>query len=135
MNQLIIDRAKWRTGNFGRNRTGVGNTQLLNDDGYMCCLGFYCLQAGIPSENIMGVTQPDDILNVRKFYNKYEDMELLLVDREFADDSMLITDFTTIAMSINDDDNITSEKREDLLIHHFASVEVDVIFEGEYSEE
>lgn len=33
--QIIIDRSKWKTG-----VCGIGDTQLLNDNGFKCCLGF-----------------------------------------------------------------------------------------------
>ena len=40
--KVLIDRSKWRTGSWNPNRTGKGSTQLLNAEGYMCCLGFIC---------------------------------------------------------------------------------------------
>lgn len=135
MKQLIIDRSKWRTGGEGYRHTGIGDTQLLNDDGYMCCLGFYCLQAGIPSEDILGVGEPDDIDGVRDFYNKFEDMELLLVDMEPYENLMNKTKFTIAAISINDKETITPDEREQMIKDHFGSVGIEVVYEGQYSNE
>lgn len=135
MKQLIIDRAKWRTGGEGYHHTGIGDTQLLNDDGYMCCLGFYCLQAGIPSEKILNVGEPDDIINVREFYDKSEDISFLLLDRDHDDDSMINTDFVNTAIRINDKESITPDEREKMIKDHFKYMGIEVVYEGEYSNE
>ena len=132
MKQLIIDRSKWRTGGEGYRHTGIGDTQLLNDDGYMCCLGFYCLQAGVPQDKILNVGEPDDIVNVREFYDKSEDFAFLLVDRDYDDDSMINTDFTRTAIRINDKESITPDEREKMIKDHFKYMGIEVVYEGQY---
>ena len=39
MKELVIDRKKWVRGGSGGK---YGDSELLNDLGRMCCLGFYC---------------------------------------------------------------------------------------------
>ena len=46
--EVTIDRSKWRCGSDGKSaKRGEGLTQLLNNDGFMCCLGFASLAAGV----------------------------------------------------------------------------------------
>ena len=54
--KLIIDRSKWRTGTHG-----YGPTKLLNDEGYMCCLGFACKVEGLENNQICGTARPDKV--------------------------------------------------------------------------
>ena len=37
--EFIIDKSKWRAGQNSDHQVGEGNTELLNKEGYMCCLG------------------------------------------------------------------------------------------------
>jgi hypothetical protein len=45
--KLILDYSKWRCGMDGANSLGDGETALLNDKGFMCCLGMFGKQCGI----------------------------------------------------------------------------------------
>ena len=47
--EYILDVAKWRCGgDFDEpNHLGEGPTYMLNDEGYMCCLGQFAKQAGV----------------------------------------------------------------------------------------
>ena len=58
---LIINRARWRTGGMEDDSTGKSYTALLNDKGYMCCLGFRCEQMGIPKKDLLGLSSPEDL--------------------------------------------------------------------------
>jgi len=51
---LIIDRSKWLRGE-GSQRSKL----LREEDGKMCCLGFYALACGLTPEQIKGVSSPD----------------------------------------------------------------------------
>lgn len=121
MEQLIIDRSKWRFGGPDLDRM-FGKTRLLNDEGYMCCLGFYCLQVGnMTSEDILGVPAPGNI-------GSYEGISKL-VDSDNSN-SLL----TEAAIDINDDwdKGLSNEVREEKLRYLFSSYEVDVKFVNEY---
>jgi hypothetical protein len=115
---LIINRAKWRTGHYGKNQTGMGISQLLNNKGYMCCLGFRCHQMGIPKKDLLGMASPNSISNnwdIPDLTNSYSN-----------------TEFTLEAVRINDDGKLTSEEREIAITEHFATIGVTVEFTGKY---
>lgn len=61
MKQYTIDYAKWRSGKNGANSVGEGVTELLNHEGYMCCLGQICREEGISEKDILGVGAPFQI--------------------------------------------------------------------------
>lgn len=117
---LKIDRSKWRTGgNWGKHRTGEGDTELLNKEGYMCCLGFRCNQLGVPKKDLLGVSSPRE--------TKWEVIPDLLDDLTYFN-----TIFCQDAMSINDDKNLTPKKREERIKKHFAKKKTRVVFTGKY---
>ncbi len=127
MQQLIIDRSKWRTGGSVLNKDlKYGKTQLLNTQGMMCCLGFYCEQIeNLPKERLLGISDPQG------FDDFYE--ESILINNHYRDQRLLInSEFTDNAININDDGDISSEEREKTIIKHFKTVDVEVIFKNEY---
>ena len=114
---LIINRAKWRTGGTEDDNTGEGYTALLNKEGYMCCLGFRCEQMGIPKENLLGISSPEDLS---------DDWDIPDLVNDCYDSS-----FSEKAMKINDnysDRNI----REKEITEHFATIGITVEFTGKY---
>lgn len=119
---LIIDRAKWRTGGTPIQHvysTGKSYTALLNDKGYMCCLGFRCEQMGIPKEDLLGHTTPEDLS---------DDWDIAdLIDKPGGN-----SNFTRIAMKKNDNITINSKEREKEIKKHFATIGVTVEFTGRY---
>ena len=116
---LIIDRAKWRTGGYSHIQTGEGGTALLNNDGFMCCLGFRCHQMGIPKKDLLGKEVP-------------ETLSKNWVIPDLIDSVGNDTDFTNTAIEINDDRDITREEREKEITEHFATIGVTVEFKGKY---
>lgn len=116
---LIIDRAKWRTGGEGIHKTGEGNTVLLNDEGYMCCLGFRCEQMGIPEKLLLNVGMPSGL------YNSYDIPDLI---NELGKNS----EFAVQAVKINDDGEPSPKEREKAITKHFKTIGVTVEFKGRY---
>ena len=119
---LIIDRAKWRAGGnpiLNPNYTGEGSTQLLNDQGYMCCLGFRCHQMGIPKKLLLNVGMPLGL------YNSYDIPDLI---NELGRNS----EFAVQAVRINDDSSLSPEEREKAITKHFKKIGVIVEFKGRY---
>ena len=57
MKTITIDRSKWRCGHIGPNALGMGETQLKNNYGYMCCLGQWIEQTN-PDLNVASVDSP-----------------------------------------------------------------------------
>ena len=119
---LIIDRAKWRTGRSSeQNKTGKGETNLLNEQGYMCCLGFRCHQMGVPKKMLLYRGSPQTIAL------KY-DLDI----PDLVDDFCRDTKFTDRAIDINDDEDTCIKDREKLITEHFATIGVTVEFKGKY---
>lgn len=114
MKKLVIDRSKWRTGQKGLHSTGKGPTALLNTQGFMCCLGFECLRMGIPEDQIRDEGVP----------NRFDEWKA--VD----------PDWISTAIELNDTPSVELDrsKREKLIEEHFAKINVQVTFEGEYVE-
>lgn len=122
---LVIDRSIWSTGTHGK-----GITQLLNDHGYKCCLGFECLRLGCMEDEIRNEGDPCEVLkpltNLNDFnegYNENGDYFSECYSSEFA----------IRAMKINDDENIDDEIREDKISEHFKKVGITVEFINEYN--
>lgn len=62
MKKLILDYSKWRSGGSGGSyKIGKGNTSLLNDQGYMCCLGQFALQLGAEEKDVLNTLAPAGI--------------------------------------------------------------------------
>ncbi len=130
MQQLIIDRKKWRTGGDSVElRRLKGPTSLYNDMGYSCCLGFYCRKiGGIRNNVLLDVGSPDN-LNIKDF-TKIE----LLVSRDSRDEVYSDSVFSQEAIDINDDPDLSNEERESAIIEHFKKVDIEVIFKNKYPE-
>lgn len=55
----ILDASVWRSGGWGlENRTGEGPVEMLNREGYMCCLGQLAFQRGVSQKNLLGFHNP-----------------------------------------------------------------------------
>jgi hypothetical protein len=123
--KVVIDRAKWRTGQFSKNKTGISYTDLVNHAGYMCCLGFVCQAAGVSYNHLLGVSTPADLsYDVRKGTNLHE----LLSVHDISKNSML----TKSAMLINDCHATTPAEKEKQLLELFKDSEFELEFTGEY---
>ncbi len=68
MKKYILDYSTWRCGDDGVNKVGYGTTMLLNKEGYMCCLGQFCIQEGASKEKILEKAEPIDLGD----YDEYE---------------------------------------------------------------
>jgi hypothetical protein len=125
--KVVIDRSKWRTGLHSVNHTGTGDTELLNSDGYMCCLGFCCKAAGILDAAISGIGAPSDLCKVDKEAEK----KIGSLVRNCANHT-LNSKLSKDAMSINDDEYSTSPEKEKKLLELFKDSEFEIEFTGEY---
>ena len=60
--KFIIDRSKWRCGgnlsDGGTNLRGEGITYLLNNQGFMCCLGQVAKQCGVDEYDLLETEYP-----------------------------------------------------------------------------
>ena len=94
--EVVIKRSKWRTGYEGENKTGRGDTQLLNKQGFKCCLGFICLTVRPKTSKVSGLHNP--------FQCDFpvQDLKCGIYD----------TYLTTDAITINDDESTTQKQKE-----------------------
>lgn len=99
MKKFILDYSKWRCGLRGENKVGEGHTRLLNEEGFMCCLGQFSLQSGAKEENIIGVGYPS--------------MTSLLLNGLTTTDHGIIKNsaFSNLAIPINDNEFTTPEEK------------------------
>jgi hypothetical protein len=113
--KFVIDRAKWRhAGNPHK-----GKNHLLNEQGYMCCLGFVELQLGLDTTDILNADMPADT-----------GCENILT--RHGTGCLLNNYFASKAMWINDMHSIDSPERERALTELFKKHGHEIVFEGEY---
>lgn len=106
LTHFVLDYKKWRAGRNGGNRVGKGDdTYLLNQEGYMCCLGQFCEQAGFEKESLWNVENPSTLSTTtritipvltQKSHNQY-----------YRFDSPV----AGLMMDINDDADIGTKRR------------------------
>ena len=113
--ELVIDRSKWKRGS-----PSAHDTYLLDEDGKMCCLGFYALACGADEESIRNKSEPDGL--------EFEIPGLSHEDEETG--NICNTDFTQSAIPINDSQYLDETKREEALIRLFKEDGRKLTFEG-----
>jgi hypothetical protein len=130
MKTITIDRAKWRCGGKENlhSAKGKGDTQLENEQGFCCCLGFATKQIA-PMARTLCVGNP-----MRSVELSGVEIPYLTEQRYSLYKGYYIggTDFTFDCMRINDDYRIAQEERERLLIAEFAKQGLELVFEGEF---
>jgi hypothetical protein len=121
MEKLILDYSKWRCGGSTEeeHQVGEGNTALLNNEGFMCCLGQVSLQLGAKESDIKNVATPDEL-----------EIEISLlnfpVEPEWDWDEQLPQGFSNTslsaeAMEINDNIKTTPEEKIEALKELFKN--------------
>jgi len=86
---------------------GDGSTQLLNKEGYMCCLGQFAHQAGDLKEQLLSKSYPEDL-------NEEFSVEGLVNPFHFGN-KRNATLFNAQATVINDDTKTTVKRKTELL--------------------
>ncbi len=119
---LTIQRSKWRCGGSEHisaheaGRRGAGVSRLLNDEGFMCCLGFDAVACGLPPTRILGVIDPESMATVSPL-SVQPPLPVRYIRRRLVksayswrtyDNSPIIRR----AMVINDDEGLTHAQRE-----------------------
>lgn len=118
---FVIDRSKWRCGGDKRpHARGVGDTELLNEEGFMCCLGQVSQQLGCSERDLLGMTEPASAQQPKKLAG-------VLLDEGGFQNSL-----TYKAISINDCPSYTTKKRESELKKAFKSFGFHLRFFGRY---
>lgn len=75
MKTLTLDYSKWRAGGTSvfsskENEIGQGDTRLLNESGFMCCLGQFALQCDFSVEEIIRKNGPCDLRKEMPLFNQ-----------------------------------------------------------------
>lgn len=122
-NTIVIDRSKWICGRpdvcSGKNTHGEGETFLLNEEGFMCCLGFATHQiARCSKDRLCGMYRP---LDYYSFIFPDSEGKYKLIDIEQE------------AVMINDDESLTRKTREKKLKTLFKKIGLKLVFKGEYN--
>ena len=67
----VLDYSTWRSGDSSANKVGNGDTKMLNDEGYSCCLGQFAQQKGIQRNNLLDLVEPNCVAaRISKVYDK-----------------------------------------------------------------
>jgi hypothetical protein len=106
---LTIERATWRRGGESGYKAH-GSTNLLNEFGFMCCMGFDALACGIPKQALLNANYPSSLVIRGRVDSESEyartrtrrDSQSLLIDSQAA----------ARAVKANDADDITEAERE-----------------------
>lgn len=100
---------EWRCGRQGDYALGEGDTQMLNEEGFMCCLGQFALQEGVDESDVFACYTPAQVADKVGIY----DPKLVRPNSGNSQyqGSYLITDLTGSLMDINDDTHTTPVKK------------------------
>ena len=126
---FIIDADKWICGKphprkpLKKNSLGEGMTQLLNGEGYMCCLG-QCLSQVESDLDILYISTPQGIADKIKTKNVF--LRRILIDDNLYSNSGLSVE----AMEINDDEEISLKTRVNELRNLFTKYDCTIKFKN-----
>lgn len=108
--RLIIPRRLW------------GLNSLLNPDGTMCCLGHAAKACGVPDNRLLGVGLPERDLDVPAW----------MLPRYNGNSDIVGTSARGRASTINDDQVMPVDRKEEALIKLFGSMGTELTFVGDY---
>lgn len=118
---VVIDRRTWRYGGHGLTSL-YGKTQLLNDEGFRCCLGFALQQLeGLSDEELLHEGSPASL---------NRDMKVFTIRTHSSQPDN--SDFSYKAIYMNDDALLTKSDREAELVRLGKEVGIAFEFVGEY---
>lgn len=111
--EYVLDVSKWRcggpNGEWNPNALGEGEcAELLNVNGYMCCLGLFAKQKRIPKKDMLELSSPEDLANA---IGKVYDPAFVEFDMDTYND----TDLANELMGINDDYETTYKEKIELI--------------------
>lgn len=114
---FVIDRRKWLR---GESDESFDSFLLREDDGKMCCLGFFAKSCGLKNDDIGNTQAPDN--RIKKHKEKFPKWFFEKNHQKSKDLQSLI--------DINDDESIEDEIRENIIKHIFKSHNINVKFIG-----
>jgi len=135
--KLILDYSKWICGAGGAHALGSGAVALLNEDGFMCCLGQWGLQCGAKKEEILNFGEPQEIKPLLPLFAKalkypvteYNPVTGIEETNYVEDNEKSNTRLSLDAIDINDNTKTTPEEKIELLRELLANegIELEVI--------
>lgn len=108
MKTLKLYLNKWRCGSTSTDykcRMGEGSTDLLNLEGFQCCIGQFSSQFGIPDSELVG--EPNPAMLAKSGKKLPEEYVKLFLTNDLSDNSAL----TRGLISINDDTSTIAEDK------------------------
>lgn len=128
--KFVIDRSVWRCGGGGPAKHGTGCTYLLNEQGFMCCLGMVAKQLGYKDKEILNCGEPDEVDSDR------ENLLVRKIDGSDFNTYHKNSELSSKAIEINDDDDkLNDEERELRLVALFAQEGHEVEFVNSYGDQ
>lgn len=124
--KFVVNRSKWRAGDYGDNAIGEGPTSLRNADGFMCCLGHCALQLGAKPKEIINCSMPNEITDKNGNYKVIPVIAVKFSGEGYCRDSSL----SEQAAEINDDKKLTQAQRERKLKTLFSKFKHKLEFVG-----
>jgi hypothetical protein len=117
---VVIDRTKWGRADYEPQNGVARPGSLLDKHGKMCCLGFVCIQLGLPEEDIEGMSYPYEVAYNYAKQGKKEAMGL--IDFYLLTESGMIINnrLSKAAAAINDDHTLTDAQKEEALTKIFS---------------
>jgi hypothetical protein len=119
--KLILDYFKWRCGGDGENKVGDGTIALLNDLGFMCCLGQWHRQMGVSESDLLNNGEPNELS---------EDTPVFSFENDWNESGECIeiknTKLSDMAIGINDDEDTTPEEKINLLTKLLATEDIEL---------
>ena len=116
-----VKRSKWFRGQ------GSDDSFLLNNEGQMCCLGFYSAACGIKKSYLKNEEAPGEINS--DIQNQWQTFLLNDSDIDTEEQYKIDSWACTQLMKINDDENMSDTEREEKLTKLFANDGIEVKFE------
>lgn len=128
--ELVLDYRKWRCGDKGKRgvcQLGDGDTELLNNNGRMCCLGQFCYQVGVARKVLIRESEPQDLVDeviVSPLMRVRKDIDggfWGVCNTRFTEKAIDINDncLTTIAQKVRKLKSLCSKYRRKLLLKNF----------------
>lgn len=122
---FTIDRSKWRCGGEGPNKRGLGGTFLLNETGFMCCLGHVAGQLEASPDSLIGVGDPCSV--------KGKDLGILVeYEKRWECERTCNSILAGRAIAINDNETYCDNDREQALQTLFQAYGHTLTFTGSF---
>lgn len=130
---VVIDRSIWRCGRFGEHMHPSDSkdyTKMLDEHGFMCCLGQACKSGGIHNVHQYRKRNPVEVAKTAKSYGQSIDSIKYLLSEDLHKESA----FAEAAIDINDDVKLSRSGRELSLFMLGKKHRVFIQFTGSYTD-